>query len=689
MTATATTSRKLPAGWRQAGPGRAIFDETGTEVKKTTCGWAVYIPQRPGPKCPPTTVHAGADYFTTRAAAIEHAEGIEIPRTRALIAKRWEEALFALVGRPSSWPLGEANPEVVTTRRHAVAAASTPTGRTATADQLVVHIATGTPGRFHGTITYDRPVNGLAPGTYAGVSFGGDYPFPVPVHPDDVVVLTDDYLSCRRSHDDDHAHHLKADNPSCLIEMPDADLEGPALVETHEGCRYAAADGVTVYLNADNGTWWAHGPTLTGIGRDTICSWQKTLGRTYRTINQWRASRALQQQIINAYVKITGWRSPEVRLAEIRAQLDASVTGEDFEEAVRRIRTDTSSLLLPLESGTPATADDLEAAVHADGRENHTITIWGHVLEAWAKTNGRTPTIDGREIFSGDWSGNEQRLFFRDTGRAVDEPLPTHVIMHVITDRDAYAARRREQAVQQPHFRDEMLRLAAEITDGTIPARRLYDEHFRSLAEAERHTRFLRLNVDLPGLVHEVVAVADTSACQTCHHPVLLIEGAWRHFLNRFPIDCPGDLPGTATPADNGPGPDGPGPDVIRTRTPDPDSGPAPANNAGTRPGPGAAGPDATCRPDPDRSGPVAFGFTIQTLTDGTWRTVRTGHTPPTFRPDPDVLTAVAQTLLDNAGPMLGLGPFDRTPTVQVRTWHRPSGLVGSAHSADPLPRPF
>jgi len=75
----------------------------------------------------------------------------------------------------------------------------------------------------------------------------------------------------------------------------------------------------------------------------------------------------------------------------------------------------------------------------------------------------------------------------------------------------------------------------------------------------------------------------------------------------------------------------------------------------------------------------VSFGYRIQTRTGRHWRTVRTGNTPRIFRAVQTDLEAIADTVLGNAGPVLGLGPSDPLPPVRVRTWHRQSGLTGSA----------
>lgn len=672
---------RLPKTWTRisatkptARSARYVNLETGVEIEKSKAGWGVYIPGA-NPRFPSYTFAApNHGEYKTLADAIEAAEHMVIPQERLAIAKAWVDAHLATVGTPSSW-INEApaDPSLVEDRRRAVAAAGIPTGRTAESGQLVVHIETGVPGRFHGTVTYDQPFHGHV-GTFAGVTFAGEPPVFDRVALDDVVAITEEWLYCCRVYDSNHAEHGEAVDPECLVEMPDGDLEGPELTEVRPGA-YVAADGLSVDKHAD-GTWWAYGPSLTGIGVDGICSNQNTLGRTYRIINRWRATRNAQNRILAAYVKITSWRSSEVRLAELRAEL-RDVDADIYDWAVRRIWCEGHGTASSL-PGETLTADDLEAAITIeDGdrdRDRHVITIRPSSLQSWARTTGRKPTVDGRDVIW-RWHGADDRLHYCDTGRIVDEPMPTHVIIHVITDRAAYAKHLRAEAEREnPRFRDDLLQLAAEVTDGTRAARAPYVESFFNLEYAEQYAADLRRYHGYPGKAYEVVPVATTSACRHCHQPALLIDGTWRHNLGRFEIDCNTTLDGaphTCAPLD-GPGPDGQGQDG----NPDPDPSPDPAT--ATQPG-----PDTTGGPGPDApsQGPVAFGFTIQTRTDGAWSTVRTGYTAPTFRPDPTILTAVAETILGNAGPVLGLGPRDALPTVRVRTWHRPSGLTGSART--------
>ncbi len=82
-------------------------------------------------------------------------------------------------------------------------------------------------------------------------------------------------------------------------------------------------------------------------------------------------------------------------------------------------------------------------------------------------------------------------------------------------------------------------------------------------------------------------------------------------------------------------------------------------------------------------TGPVSFGFRIQTRTGGgSWHVVQTGHTPPLWQPIQTALHHVAETILGNAGPMIGLGPQDPWPSVRVETWYGETGLAGVAELA-------
>jgi hypothetical protein len=55
---------------------------------------------------------------------------------------------------------------------------------------------------------------------------------------------------------------------------------------------------------------------------------------------------------------------------------------------------------------------------------------------------------------------------------------------------------------------------------------------------------------------------------------------------------------------------------------------------------------------------------------------VQTGTTPPDVRPD---LDALAETILGNAGPILGQTSDQTLPVLRVQTWHWPSGQTAIA----------
>lgn len=86
-------------------------------------------------------------------------------------------------------------------------------------------------------------------------------------------------------------------------------------------------------------------------------------------------------------------------------------------------------------------------------------------------------------------------------------------------------------------------------------------------------------------------------------------------------------------------------------------------------------------------SGRVALAYRVETRTPtGVWVTVQHGTTPPIWRPTLALFDSVAQTILTNLRPILGLGASDPVPTARARTWH--PDLAGFACSARTRLRP-
>jgi hypothetical protein len=143
------------------------------------------------------------------------------------------------------------------------------------------------------------------------------------------------------------------------------------------------------------------------------------------------------------------------------------------------------------------------------------------------------------------------QLHFRDTGRAVAEPMPTHIVVREITDPDAYAVflEREADITVNPCFRDG-LRTTATETRAAGPARHLTWD-FGNEARATAYVADLRRSHPNPGMTYDIAPVTAVGACQHCHQPVLEADGRWLHKAGRLSADCinPDDSqPHTAEP---------------------------------------------------------------------------------------------------------------------------------------------
>lgn len=267
---------RLPKTWTKLTAGHYRHPETGIEIRKSGGEWGIIAPGRTGTRCYAAAV-ASAPTLT---AAVEDADERWIPRVRAEIAQSFENAHWERAGgRPRDWENGQADTDTVLARQDAVTATGTPNGYTAEPGQIVRQIETGEPAIF---VRY-------GPGAACAYArFAGDTTETL-VHAADLVVITDP-IGCRRHATTAHAGHEAATTPECLIEEPDAELDGAELAETRPG-RYQADDGVIAEHHAD-GTWSAYGPGRYGV--DYLCSRQPRLTATYRWINEYRTSIAVQ-----------------------------------------------------------------------------------------------------------------------------------------------------------------------------------------------------------------------------------------------------------------------------------------------------------------------------------------------------------------------------------------------------------
>jgi hypothetical protein len=154
----------------------------------------------------------------------------------------------------------------------------------------------------------------------------------------------------------------------------------------------------------------------------------------------------------------------------------------------------------------------------------------------------RTFVRDGREVYA-------------DTGRAVDEPLGSHLVLWIVEDADAWAdhiIRESEAELQRwpkaqryigEHRLQEARESAARIR-AAGPERSWRSVH-HDPARAEAGAAELRRSHPNPGVRYEVVPLTGAAACPTCHQPLIEADGQWRHHRLRYAADCQPESPRT------------------------------------------------------------------------------------------------------------------------------------------------
>lgn len=650
---TRSVSRRLPTGWtamrsRAENPRSLRYVHwTGVEVERNSSGWFAAIPARPGPTCPPgafavshpdPTKHF--DSFETLDAAMHAAETHHIPRTIALINKAWDDALFHEIGKPAEWPIRDADDDTVAARRAAVQATGTRTGRTTNPGEFVIHIVTGVPGRFHGIKTYKRPFHGMT-GDLAAVTFAG-VPFPQPVSPDDVIAIREPgaWFSCNRGVADfpEHLEHGEAESPECLLPLPDARLKGYVLAQTADG-RYVSRDGIEV-VQAANGTWTATGPS-NRPERDFICGYQPRLAACYRWINEWRAEAAQRLDRDHAHA-----------LRIVAAQTAHRAALADYARA-------GSALTVATDRNMPGTTERAQVR-----RTELAMMRTGLALDLAEET---VPV-------------GSSRLFLRETSY---QDGPPWELCHFGI----------EFALPGESASDQAARLAEEfglLSGQTVPARivvftdptgeadgewtNLTDpcppgEHKRGAAPVLRHA------------VRDDGSSVEVSRCGLC------FRSLWR-VTPPAGEPSPWQLEGDPLP----PVQDGrirlavitrSGLNYMAIEAPRPD-------RADARTLADTQTPTLPRFPrvmDVGVDGRIAVRFRVSTPTPtptgADWKPVASGETDAIFRAtNPDVLM-VADTVMSNVRPILGLRPDEPAPTVRVQTWHATSGLAAELISGD------
>ncbi len=664
---------RLPKTWMKTPAGHDLHLETGVEIRRNGRKWQVFAPH---PNSSPyREVWLTGDSAGTLGDAAVLAVDTCLPKARAELAAAWDDAHFHLIGRPHEWKPGRVNKKTIAARRAAVAATGTPTGADAKPGHLVVHIATGAPGVFHGLKTFDRAFHDLPAGApVAGVTFAGDLHLnmPLPYDPADVVVLTHNWLPCNQWSDEPgHEDHGDAVTGECLLPERDQELAGPALKWISRGY-WRAEDGVELF-RANDGTFSAYTPTP--HGRHNLCSGQPRKERAYRMINQWRAE--LPGKIEEAH----------------QTALDIIATQTEIDEAhLDLARADIA----------------YEAAVDARRPGNYEASEVQKTKEKLVRAQLKLAHLRGRPfgytriMISERREGTSWKPVFTGLSEAKACETPSK---HA----ERYAA--------MNHFRSAAYRVRV-YSDPDTPEP---DAEWTNLPEQPcrpgRHRRGARV---LPGTRRADGSLVEATQCGTCFEPLWRVTPAdgepypWLLEGEELPPVAPGvtfvalalitrkhygmqindGLGGWRTL--NGVGGfssdttevdvtvDGvtipmPASTMVQLRPAPPD----------TDPGLDADYPDPTPTPDPTQTTPPdkliiegsglgngEIRYRVQTQTPTGMKIVQTGATPTGARTD---LRLLAQTILGNAGPVLGQTSDQPRPGLLVQTWHWPTGQTATA----------
>jgi hypothetical protein len=661
---------RLPKTWKNTAPGRYLHLETGVEIHRDGRSWNIVVPCKH--TCTPITP-AGATRRTLGDVVVLAVDEW-IPVMRQQIAAVWDDAHFAQVGRPHEWKLGRATKYTVVARRAAVAATGTPTGAEAKPGDLVVDIETGQPGVFESRAFISRTeIRALC-----FVRFAGETE-PVKVYSSTVVVLTRDWLPCNQWSDEPgHEDHGSAVTGECLLPERDQDLVGPPLKWVSPG-RWVAADGVELFAGR-GGTFAAFAPGP--YGHTNICSGQPRKTRTYRMINSWRADLPRQvEEAHQAALDIVATRAAidvaqlDLARADVayNAAVDARLPGNYEAGQVQKIRERLARAQLKLAhlEGRPFGYTRIVISERREG------TTWKPLFTSLSEAKACEDPAEHAERYAAE-------AFFR--GRAYR--------IRIYSDPDATTPDAEWTNVpDQPcrpgqHTRADMVMPGARRSDGSLieaatcgtciePLWRVtpFDgEPYPWLLEGE----------ELPPLAPGVIYLS-LAQITTKHYGMQINDGlgGWHLLRGVGGFDpASGDIPVTVddvtvplpggtmvqlrpaptAPADPGLDEDYPDPTRPPTQTPDPT----------------AADDDPIIE---GRSGPVGVGeirYRVQTQTrpGDSWRIIQTGVAPTDLQADLDV---VAQTVLSNARPILGLRPKQTLPGLLVQTWRWPTGQTATA----------
>lgn len=663
---------RLPKTWTKISAGHYLHLETGVEIlhdprERENGEWGVLFPHHSGAH---RTVHAVASASTMTEAA-SAADARWIPAMRDQISACWNDAHFHLIGHPHEWPLGQADESTVVARRVAVRQAGTPTGASARPGDLVVDIETGQPGVFE-----TREIRALC-----FVRFAGEAE-PAKVCSSDVAVITYDWLPCNQWSDEPgHEDHGAAVTGECLLPKRDQDLVGPELKWISRGY-WVAEDGVELFRAAD-GTFSAWRPTP--HGRESICSSQPRKTCTNRMINAWRAELPgkideAHEAALNIVATQTVIDETHLELARADVAYEAAITAQlpgNYEAGqIQQIKERLARAQLKLThlQGRPYGYTRIVVSERREG------TTWKPLFVGLSEANTCESAAAQAERYAAMnyFRGRAYRLrIYSDPAATTPDAEWTNVPdqvcrpgQHTRADRIMPGARRSDGSLIE----------AATCATCIEPLWRvapLDSEPYPWLLEGEE------LPPAAPGVIYLSLVQITTK-----HYGMQINDGlgGW-HVLEGVGAFDPdsGDVPvsvegvtvpmpgGTmvqlrpAPPAPADPGLDDDYLDPTRPQTPNLDL---------NRPG-------ESITEDGSGVGAGEIRYRVQTRTrpGDPWRIAQTGTAPTGLQAD---LAVVAQTVIGNAGPILGLRPDQTFPGLLVQTWRWPTGQTATATVAIP-----